>query len=267
MYSQTLTKKKELFCEYVARQGYDPDEAAFAAGYRGGRDKEKRNCYHNMMANRLLAMPDIIMRINEIKDEILAEDKHYQADMVNRLKRVVAFNPLKYYESHNRVTKDESIKTEIYLKTQVQDWAPEDGALVAGFDKNGMPRFIDKQWAIDKLLKIYSLDGSRDVDVEDLMNLFYKVGLPFNQPGSNNYSMKYAELDEDDDIEALEKEIDDSLEEDEKELEVEDSQLIILQEALKKCGGDISNLSLDIIPDIDNIIKEAKKRKEEEGAA
>ena len=47
-----------------------------------------------------------------------------------------------------------------------------------GFDSSGRPRFIDKQWAWEKLLKIYNLDGKTPVDIEDIMSLFVGAGLP-----------------------------------------------------------------------------------------
>ena len=218
MKATALTERQEKFCQILAREALDPAEACCRAGFVGGygvKDKTKRNAYHSLMANRLLKKEAVMLRINEIKEEILAEDKGYQANMIQRLKRMISFNPLKYYESTNILDdKTGYTKTNIYLKTQVQDWDAEDGAMVAGFDKNGMPRFIDKQWAFEKLLKIYSLDGSRQVDVEDLMALFLGAGLPVNDPQMNAFSMATAELDDDDDLEALEKMVDEDIDAD-----------------------------------------------------
>ena len=67
--------------------------------------------------------------------------------------------------------------TDIYLAKPVQSWDYADSRLVNGFDSRGMPKFIDKQWAFEKLLKIYKLDGSVSADVEDIVSLFARANL------------------------------------------------------------------------------------------
>lgn len=208
-----LTEKEEAFCQIMAREAADISDAAFRAGYRGGKNNKIQNSYHTVIGNRLLTFPRICNRINEIKEEVLVEDKNFQGTLVDRLKRVIFFNPLKYYESKNYADLESgTVKTNVYLKTQFQDWNPDDGMLVAGFDKNGMPRFIDKQWAFDKLLKIYSLDGSKQVDTEDLVRLFLGVGLPVNN--QNQYSVKGIDLETGEDLDELEREADEDIEAD-----------------------------------------------------
>ena len=63
-----------------------------------------------------------------------------------------------------------------------------------GFDAQGRPRFIDKQWAWEKLLKIYNLDGKSQVDIEDMLSLFAGAGLPVGNP-NNGVSTNSKNLD------------------------------------------------------------------------
>jgi hypothetical protein len=171
-----IDDRREKFCQLIALEDCDPSDAAFRAGYG---EKYNHKCsYHTICANRLLSRDDVALRINTIRQQNADEDLNYKETLIKTLKRAVAFNPLKYYSSNNVTLPNGRTVTDIYLKRKVQDWNPEDYSLVLGFDSRGLPKYIDKQWAIEKLLKIYGIDGSNSVDIEDLLSLFAKAGLP-----------------------------------------------------------------------------------------
>lgn len=208
------SKRQEAFCQIMAVEDVNYGQAAYKAGYTGG-GSDKLNSYHFAMGSRLMNMDRIRMRISEIRVDIAEKDKHYTVDLITRLKKVVAFNPLKYYGSSTVTLETGEKRTKGYLRKNLEDWEEFDGQLIAGFDRNGLPRMIDKEWAIEKLLKIYALDGSRQVDIEDLFGLFTNAGLPVNQ--DNDFSMRKAYLEEaEDDMarELIEDEVDASLESD-----------------------------------------------------
>lgn len=214
MSSPLSSKYKEAFCQIMATEDVDYGVAAFRAGYGAKKYKQIAH-YHYAMGSRLMQDDSIRMRISEIRIDLADKDKAYTINLMSRLKKVVSFNPLKYYGS-NTVTLDNGTKvTRGYLRKNLEDWDRYDGELIAGFDRNGLPRMIDKEWAIEKLLKIYALDGSRTVDVEDLLGLFNSAGLPTNN--NNDYSMhktylEEAETDEEQDI--IEQEVEESLKRD-----------------------------------------------------
>ena len=238
MSSPLSSKLKEAFCQIMAVEDVDYGVAAFRAGY-GAKKYKQIAKYHYAMGSRLMQEDAIRMRISEIRMDLADKDKAYTINLISRLKKVVSFNPLKYYGS-NTVTLDNGTKiTRGYLRKNLEDWDRYDGELIAGFDRNGLPRMIDKEWAIEKLLKIYALDGSRTIDVEDLLGLFNSAGLPTN--GNNEYSMhktylEEAETDEEQDI--IEQEV---------------------EEELKRCSEDDGNLE-SLLPSLYNCDKATIQR-------
>lgn len=217
MSSPLSSKLKEAFCQIMAVEDVDYGVAAFRAGYGAKKYKQIAH-YHYAMGSRLMQEDAIRMRISEIRMDLADKDKAYTINLISRLKKVVSFNPLKYYGS-NTVTLDNGTKiTRGYLRKNLEDWDKYDGELIAGFDRNGLPRMIDKEWAIEKLLKIYALDGSRTIDVEDLLGLFNSAGLPTNN--NNEYSMHKTYLEEaetDEELDIIEQEVEESLKMDSKD--------------------------------------------------
>ena len=188
-------ERRERFCQLVALEGYDTSEAAFRAGY--GRDKHPtRDNYHNLVANRLMSREDVTLRINTIRMLYDKNDSTYKDTLVKRLKNILDFNPLKYYKSNNVTLDKGKILTDVYLAKQVQDWDLEDARLVNGFDSRGMPKFIDKQWAFEKLIKIYQLEGSVAAEVEDIVKLFKEANLPTGECYVEPASLNIGETDE-----------------------------------------------------------------------
>ena len=170
-------ERREKFCQIVALEGVDTATACFRAGY--GRDSHPTcDHYHVLAANRLMEREDVNKRINTIRMLYGKSEKGYKEVLVEKLKAILDFNPLKYYASNEVKLNNGRTVTDIYLSKPVQNWDFADARLVNGFDNRGMPKFIDKQWAFEKLIKIYQLDGSLTADVEDILGLFMKAKLP-----------------------------------------------------------------------------------------
>lgn len=170
--------RREKFCQIVALEDADGADAAFRAGY-GSNSHPTRDNYHTIVASRLFQRDDVCLRINTIRQKNAEEDKDFSKSLINNLKKMIAFDTAKYLQSSNVVLPNGRTVTDYYLSTPIQNWKVADRALMCnGYDSSGRPRFIDKQWAYEKLLKIYNLDGKTPVDIEDIMNLFACAGLP-----------------------------------------------------------------------------------------
>lgn len=169
--------RKERFCMYVALDECSPAEAAFRAGYGAGHDKVDQ--YHVTQANKLMTNQNIILRINTIRQQEQEKETNYSKHLVESLKSIIAFDPGKYYKSNNVTLPNGRTLTDYYLTKPIQEWSPQDRSLILnGFDSSGRPKYIDKQWAFDRLLKLYNLDGKTSIDVEDMFSLFAGAGLP-----------------------------------------------------------------------------------------
>lgn len=174
--------RREKFCQIIALEDADGADAAFRAGY-GANSHPTRDNYHTLVASRLLQREDVCLRINTIRQKNAEADKDFSKSLINNLKKIIAFDTAKYLKSSNVTLPNGRTVTDYYLSTPIENWKTEERALMCnGYDSSGRPRFIDKQWAYEKLLKIYNLDGKTPVDVEDIMNLFACAGLPIGKP-------------------------------------------------------------------------------------
>ena len=173
--------RMEKFCQIIALEDCDASDAAFRAGY--GVDKHPiKDQYHTNIASRLLKREDVTLRINTIRQQNADKDNAFTQSLINNLKRIINFDTAQYLQSSNVTLPNGRTVTDYYLSKPIQNWSQADRALMCnGFDAQGRPRFIDKQWAWEKLLKIYNLDGKSQVDVEDTLRLFAKAGLPIGK--------------------------------------------------------------------------------------
>lgn len=199
---ETLSiERREKFCRLVALDDLDGAEAAFQAGY-GIKTHPTKDSYHTLIASRLLNDEQICMRIHTIRQENSEDDRAYTKSLITRLKSIITFDMAQYYESATITLKNGRKVTDFYAKIPIQNWPKEDRALMLnGFDASGRPRFIDKQWAWEKLLKIYNLDGKVPVDVEDILGLFAGAGLPVG-PGVSSPAQTVPGISIDDEIDA-----------------------------------------------------------------
>ena len=173
--------RMETFCKIIALEDCDGADAAFRAGYGKGKHPTKDQ-YHSLVASRLLQREDVCLRINTIRQQNAEDDKEFTKSLITNLKKIIAFDTAQYLQSSNCVLPNGRTVTDYYLSTPIQNWSREDRALMCnGFDSSGRPRFIDKQWSWEKLLKIYNLDGKTPVDIEDIMRLFIGAGLPIGK--------------------------------------------------------------------------------------
>ena len=173
--------RMEKFCQIIALEDCDASDAAFRAGY--GVDKHPiKDQYHTNIASRLLKREDVTLRINTIRQQNADKDNAFTQSLINNLKRIINFDTAQYVQSSNVTLPNGRTVTDYYLSKPIQNWSQADRALMCnGFDAQGRPRFIDKQWAWEKLLKIYNLDGKSQVDIEDTLRLFAKAGLPIGK--------------------------------------------------------------------------------------
>lgn len=173
--------RMEKFCQIIALEDCDASDAAFRAGY--GVDKHPiKDQYHTNIASRLLKREDVTLRINTIRQQNADKDNAFTQSLINNLKRIINFDTAQYLQSSNVTLPNGRTVTDYYLSKPIQNWSQADRALMCnGFDSQGRPRFIDKQWAWEKLLKIYNLDGKSQVDIEDTLRLFAKAGLPIGK--------------------------------------------------------------------------------------
>lgn len=203
--------RREKFCQIIALEDADGADAAFRAGY-GADSHPTKDQYHTLVASRLLQREDVCLRINTIRQQNAEADKDFTKSLISDLKKIIKFDTSKYYKSSNCVLPNGRTVTDYYLSTDIQSWTAEDKALMCnGFDAQGRPRFIDKQWAWEKLLKIYNLDGKTPVDMEDIMSLFVGAGLPIgivpnipqngnvnsSSPSSNDLTNITSEIEQD----------------------------------------------------------------------
>ncbi len=187
--------KMEKFCQIIALEDCEAGEAAYRAGY-GVDNHPVRDAYHTTMGCRLLKREDVQLRIHTIRQQNSKNDRDFKTSLIEDLKKIIKFDEGQYIKSSNCTLRDGRIVTDYYLERQIQDWNREDRALmINGFDNCGRPKFIDKTWAWEKLLKIYQLDGKQQVDVEDLMGLLTSAGLPIVAPSSDINIEKEAEKD------------------------------------------------------------------------
>lgn len=181
-------ERMEKFCKIIALEDCDASDAAFRAGY--GKIKHPiKDQYHSIVASRLLQREDVCLRINTIRQKNAEDDKDFTKSLITNLKKIIAFDTAQYLESSNVVLPNGRTVTDYYLSKPIQNWDRSDRSLMCnGFDSQGRPRFIDKQWAWEKLLRIYNLDGKTPVDIEDILGLFAGAGLPVGKNISQGFS-------------------------------------------------------------------------------
>lgn len=89
--------RMEKFCQFMAREGCDPSEACFKAGY-GVDAHPKCDSYHAMQGSRLMCRKDVVFRIQEIRDGVCIEEKDKRETMIERLYKIINYNPAKYMQ-------------------------------------------------------------------------------------------------------------------------------------------------------------------------
>ena len=175
-------QKMELFCQLIAKEGLTPSDACFRANY--GKERHPLpDQYHANMGSRLIKRQDIQERIATIREQEKHKSSDYRNTLENLLKRAIGLDLGKYYKSINVTLNDGRIVSSWYLSVPFENWNPEDRVLVTGFDKSGRPIFFDKQWAVEKMMRLMGmLDNSNAIDMEDTLGVFLKANLPIVAP-------------------------------------------------------------------------------------
>ena len=176
--------RMEKFCQIIAREDCAPSVACFRAGY-GQPTHTNRDSYHAAQAERLLSKKEIVMRIEEIRDNISISEADTKEEMIDFLKRTLNNDPTKYMGVRQTEMEDGTMAQQVYIAVpKFADWKEEDRKLIDHFDpKTGNPVFISKKWAWEKLAKILGLveDKAPKVDMEDIASLFIRAGLTNQQ--------------------------------------------------------------------------------------
>ena len=86
-------------------------------------------------------------------------DGKYKSSLVQRLRDIIEFDVGKYMMSTTVQLNNGDIRESYTMKKKIQDWDPiERATVINGLDSQGRPKFIDKQWAFEKLLGLYNCD-------------------------------------------------------------------------------------------------------------
>jgi hypothetical protein len=175
-------QKMELFAQLIAKEGLSPSDACYRAGY--GKERHPLlDQYHANMGCRLIKRQDIQERIATIREQESHKSTDYRNNLKDLLKRAIEFDLGKYYKSLNVTLSDGRVVSSWYLSVPFENWNPEDRVLVTGFDKAGRPTFFDKQWAVEKMMRLLGmLDASNSIDMEDTLSVFLRAGLPIAAP-------------------------------------------------------------------------------------
>lgn len=172
-----LYGKQEKFCQIIATENSTPGEAAFRAGY-GKEAHPNFDFYHTKKGSELMKNKKISSRIEEIRADLANIDGKYKSSLVQRLRDIIEFDVGKYMMSTTIQLNNGDIRESYTMKKKIQDWDPiERATVINGLDSQGRPKFIDKQWAFEKLLGLYNLNGKDNTDIEDLQGLLSGLGL------------------------------------------------------------------------------------------
>lgn len=187
--------KMERFARLIAFEDCDVAEACYRAGY-GAENHPQKDTYHINMGSRLLKREDVQLRIHTLREQLSNSEKDYKATLIDNLKKIVAFDTGQYLKSSNVTLQNGRIVTDFYFSRPIEDWNEQDRRLMLnGFDNYGRPKFMDKQWAYEKLIKLL-FGEDKQQDIEDLINLFNNANLPMTPPSDALSSSEIKEIEE-----------------------------------------------------------------------
>lgn len=175
---EELEARQERFAKIMAEGKVSANEACLRAGYLSARPG-RIDPQIKQQAQRLMNNEKVLKRIETIKIRMAEEEADYKTKLIERLKYIVSANYLEYYKTLEFKSGERVIQDSI-LNVRIEDWDKEYArACINGFDSKGNPKFIDKQWAMDRLMKLYGLlKDDNGTDTEDKDSLYAKAGLP-----------------------------------------------------------------------------------------
>ena len=77
--------RAEQFCQFYVKGGMSPADACYKAGYGGTKNQGHKTSYHSVQASKLLSQKPVILRIEELKEELENEHKTDAVDVVSYL--------------------------------------------------------------------------------------------------------------------------------------------------------------------------------------
>lgn len=172
--------RAEQFCQLYVKGGMSPADACYKAGYGGTKNQGHKTNYHTVQASKLLSQKMIILRIEELKEEVENEHKADVLDVVSYLMYGLLHDTTQHMKVVHGVTKDGLEVQSVIIDPEDKDfskWDKVERQLIDHFDpKTGNPVYISKQYCLEKLLKYFHVDDD-NTEEEDLDSLLENAGL------------------------------------------------------------------------------------------
>lgn len=172
--------RAEQFCQLYVKGGMSPADACYKAGYGGTKNQGHKTSYHSVQASKLLSQKPIILRIEELKEELENEHKTDVVDVVSYLMYGLLHDPTQHMKVVHGVSKEGIEIQNVIIDPADKDfskWDKSERQLIDHFDpKTGNPVYISKQYCLEKLLKYFHVDDDQ-TEEEDLESLLENAGL------------------------------------------------------------------------------------------
>lgn len=172
-----LKTQEEAFCKIMAFEDVSKAEACRRAGYGKGNSHQS---YYTTQANRMLSKPEIVFRIQELRNEEAKKDLDLGKTTLEFIKQAAFYDPTKYMKVYQTQLENGRVAQDVILNERdFTKWSEIDRKMIDHFDsKTGNPVFVDKRWAIEKLMKLLGLGVETGITIEDIQSLFSNAGLP-----------------------------------------------------------------------------------------
>lgn len=166
-----LTERQELFAKYIAIYNYSVIDATREAGYAN-----KGNAYLSTTGMRLLRTDEVSARIDELREGCFDPETVRKAMILELWKAMdnditdVVF-PVEYIDDLGVV------KTRLKVRP-ISEWSRLARSLCTGYDRNGIPTFLNKLDAMKETCRIFGLYKDNQVKVEqDTSGILESAGL------------------------------------------------------------------------------------------
>lgn len=176
-----LKTQEEAFCRSMAFEDISKAEACRKAGYG---NSNSHASYFATQASRMMEKPEIVFRIQELRDEEAKKDIDLGNTIIQSLKKAAFRDGTKYMKVYQTQLENGRVAQDTVLaEKDFSKWSEEDKTLIDHFDsRTGNPVFIDKKWAIEKLMKLTGMGTDTGITIEDIKGLFCNAGLPTGTP-------------------------------------------------------------------------------------
>lgn len=145
-----VTNTENLFAQRIADGDNAVDVIRELFPEHSNPNDRKAKIWIRTTAQRWLTNPRIVNRLAVINEERRKSSIVTQQGMTDRLTAIVDFDMGELF------TTDEN---GIERMKSMSEMTPAQRKLIKGFDKNGMPVLIDKEFAINKIIKVNGLES------------------------------------------------------------------------------------------------------------